>query len=609
MAKTRKRPATRKRALANAAGGNLEGRGLDPQEIQQALTLLHQNRKGEAEILFAGLLRRQPRPPALVNQLGVLAHLLGRAELALDLLQRSVSQEPSAPLLNNLGLVREQQGDLSAAHIAYSQALQADPNFAEAHYNLGNVLQKERHYAEAMEEYRQAINLRPDYPGAYHNLACAQLELGGLEEAERSCLEAVRLNPAFGAAISTWNRIMEQLGDPDRMLASANEMAKLVQDKVTIFASLGSILSTHGKKVEAIDCYCKALRIAPTNCKIHLLRAMVTRYRHAEDLREMEETYARTTGASDLYFLCFALGMAYEDIGDYPAAFRFIQEGNRLLRATYAYSIQADRNFFMQLKSAFPDECISRSRKHGHRDTTPIFVVGMPRSGTTLVEQILASHPQVHGAGELPDIDLVFRETLQKQGILDYPQGINELSPEEFGKMGAEYMTRLRRLSGKPRIVDKFPHNFLFLGLIRIILPDAKIIHCQRDPRDTCWSIYKNVFDTPHLYAQDQNELGQYYRLYQEIMAHWREVLPGGLFEIGYEQIIENQENETRKLLEYCGLPWDDACLNFHRAGRRVLTSSMSQVRQPIYRSSLQKWRCYEKELEPLRAALGHSQA
>lgn len=609
MTRAKKRQPGKRRPAPLAAGNKKEGTGLSPEKIQRAMDMLRLGRREESEALFAELARLPLRPPLLVNQLGVLAHLLGKRDLALDLLQQSVTREPSAPLLNNLGLVREQLGDLSGARNAYEQALAAAPAFAEAHYNLGNLLQKQHLYPEAIEEYRQALKSRPDYPAAYNNLACARIELGDLAQAEADCLEAVRLSPGFGEAINTWGRIMQQRVEPEMMLASAGRMAKFARDRVAVFASLGSIFASLGRKEEAVRCFQEALLVSPDNGKVHYLLAKVTGYRSPEDLKGIEDAYARGPAAGDRHYLCFALGKAYEDIGDYPSAFRFIKAGNALLRATYSYSLQEDRHFISRLQSAFSADFIARSRMHGQRDATPIFVVGMPRSGTTLVEQILASHPQVHGAGELQDLDRLFRETLHDQGPLPCPEGVRKLHPGQFGKMGTEYVARLRRLSAVARVVDKMPHNFLYLGLIRIILPQAKIIHCRRDPMDTCWSLYKNIFDTPHPYAQDLAELGQYYRFYQELMVHWRQVLPGGLFEIDYEQVIDNQEKETRKLVEYCGLPWDEACLNFHQAGRRVLTSSMTQVCQPIYRSSLQKWRCYEKELEPLRAALGRSQA
>lgn len=595
----------RRRRKTAAAGGSRNASRLSPEKIQQVLTLISQDRRGEAELLFADLMRLPLHPPLLVNQLGVLAHLLGKSDVALDLLRRSTALEPSAPLLNNLGLVREQLGDYAGAQNTYEQALRADAGFAEAHYNLGNVLQKQHHYQESIAAYRQAIRLRPKYPEAYNNMACAQLDLGCPEQAEHSCLEAVRYNPAFAEAITTWGRIMEQQGDPGLLLASGGRIAELARDKVAVFASLAGILSALGRMEKASEYYQQALGLAPNDCKIHYLRAMVTRYRDPADLAEMEEAHARNVCSADRYFLDFALGKAYDDLSRYPTAFRFIKAGNDLLRSSYAYSLQADRNFISRLRSAFPADFIARSRPHGLRDATPIFVVGMPRSGTTMVEQILASHPEVYGAGELPDIDLVFRETLRNQGLSSYPDDIGRLPPEQFRAMGEAYIARLRRLSTKTRIVDKLPHNFLFLGLIQIILPEAKIIHCRRNPMDTCWSLYKNVFDTPHLYAQDLEELGRYYILYQDLMRHWQEVLPEGVYEIEYEGLIGDQKKETSKLLEYCNLQWDEACLDFHRARGKVITLSRSQVRQPLYKSSVRKWRCYEKELEPLRLILG----
>jgi len=602
MVKKRKRPATRQKNKPSGGGRN-KGQ-LSPDQIQQVLSLIGQDQRSEAEQLFAELVRIPLAPPLLVNQLGVLAHLLGKNDTALELLQRSVALDASAPLLNNLGLVHEQLGHLAEAGRTYEQALAADPGFAEAWYNMGNVHQKLFHYPQAIEAYQEAITLRPNYPEACNNLACAQLELGRLAEAERSCIEAVRRNPSLNEAITTWKKIMERRADPDHILAAGTVMAELVRDKTVFFASLAGVLSSLGKNDEALACYQKSLAITPNSGKIHYLRSLITTYRIPAQTEEMVTAQKRATETEDRYFLNFALGKAHEDLGEFPAAFRFFKEGNDLLRTTYAYTLEADRTFINRLKTTFSAEFIARGREQGHPDGTPIFVVGMPRSGTTLVEQILASHPEVHGAGELPDIDLVFRETLRTNGDLPYPEGVRELPPSQFFEMGEKYLARLRRLSAKPRIVDKLPHNFLFLGLIRIILPQAKIIHCRRDPMDTCWSIYKNIFDTPHRYAQDLQELGRYYRLYQDLMDHWRNVLPENMHEIEYETLVLDQEKETRRLLAYCGLSWNEACLNFHRTTRKVITMSRTQVRQPLYSSSLRKWRCYERELAPLRAIL-----
>jgi hypothetical protein len=218
-----------------------------------------------------------------------------------------------------------------------------------------------------------------------------------------------------------------------------------------------------------------------------------------------------------------------------------------------------------------------------------------------MAEQILASHSQVYGAGELYELDRIIRKTLMQESDQHFLEALTRLRPDTFRKIGAEYVSFIRNYDRDAmRIVDKMPHNFMWIGLIRIALPEAKIIHCKRDPMDTCWSIYKNIFDVPHKYAQDLIELGQYCKLYLDLMGHWKQLLGDKIFDLEYEQLIQNQEHETRRLLDFCDLSWEDGCLDFHKADRRVHTSSLSQVRQPIYSSSVKKWKYFEKELRPL---------
>jgi hypothetical protein len=230
----------------------------------------------------------------------------------------------------------------------------------------------------------------------------------------------------------------------------------------------------------------------------------------------------------------------------------------------------------------------------------------MLRSGSTLVEQILASHPLVHGAGELRDLAQVTIGSSEKITGTKFPLCAAKLSPSNLEKLGADHTKRLRRFSTSAKyITDKKLHNFLYVGMIRLILPNAKIIHCKRDPKDTCLSVFKNYFTSTHKYAYDLKELGEYYKLYQGLMDYWYNILPDYIFDIQYEDIVGNQEDTTRKLLEYCELPWDEACLSFHRTVRPVRTASAEQVRRPIYNSSVGLWKQYEKHLSPLLNALG----
>jgi len=242
----------------------------------------------------------------------------------------------------------------------------------------------------------------------------------------------------------------------------------------------------------------------------------------------------------------------------------------------------------------------------GSSDETPIFILGMPRSGTTLIEQILASHPEIHGGGERYDLQRNIEAGFGKIGDAAFAVNINQASPDQFSMAGDNYVRGVRdRFIGGRYITDKMPNNFQLIGMIHLMLPNAKIIHCCRDPLDTCLSIFKNLFTADgHYYAYDLTELGRYYGLYGDLMNHWRDMLPGVIHDIHYEDLVMDQESETRALIEFFGLDWDDSCLEFQKTARPVHTTSSVQVRKPIYNDSIQSWKRYENRLSPLREAL-----
>jgi hypothetical protein len=303
---------------------------------------------------------------------------------------------------------------------------------------------------------------------------------------------------------------------------------------------------------------------------------------------------------ADRMMLNFALGKAFLDIGDSETAFRHLHEGNRMKRAVTPYDAAADQKLFAGVAEAFSAELLRRLADQGSHCSMPIFVIGMPRSGATLIEQILASHPAVHGAGELKYI----QRLVDEMGGL--PRGVSTLNSERLARMGDDYAARVGTLAeGKARVVDKAPGNFLYAGLIRLILPQAKIIHSRRDPVDTCLSCYAKLFSDALNFTYDLTELGRCHRDYQALMAHWRAVLPASHFlEVDYEAVVQDIEAQARRMLDFLGLPWHPACLDFYRTERVVRTASANQVRQPIYRTSRRRWRKHAENLGPLLQAL-----
>jgi Sulfotransferase family len=303
--------------------------------------------------------------------------------------------------------------------------------------------------------------------------------------------------------------------------------------------------------------------------------------------------------AADRTTLHFGLGKAYLDLGDSAEAFRHYREGNRLKRATYTYDADVNDRWMAEIAEAFSPTLMKAKAEIGARSDIPIFVVGMPRSGTTLVEQILASHPMAHGAGELRRLQSLGDE-------VGFPTGIPTLAPERLNGIGEAYLAYVAPMAaGRRHVVDKMPSNFALAGLIRLVLPDARIIHCRRDPVDTCLSCYTKLFAGQQDFAYDLNELGRFHRAYQRLMAYWRDILPAShLLEVDYEAVVDDVEAEARRMLQFLGLPWNDSVLRFYETERPVRTASSNQVRQPIYRSSAGRWRKHAAHLQPLLAAL-----
>ena len=300
--------------------------------------------------------------------------------------------------------------------------------------------------------------------------------------------------------------------------------------------------------------------------------------------------------------LAFGLGKLFEDLRQYEKAFGHFLTGNAIKHGTYEFAIEDVEKYFERLKQLFTKDLFGKNKSAGSSDGKPIFVVGMPRTGTTLVEQVLASHPNVFGAGELDDLNRIVTSHFGAIDDVKFIENINQANTGEFSRAGDDYIGMIReRAETADFITDKMPDNFRLIGMIKLLMPNAKIIHCRRDPRDTCLSIFKTLFTIKgHYYAYDLGLLGQYYNLYRDLMTHWHSVLPGFIYDIHYEDVVADQEPQSRALLAYCGLEWDDACLEFHKTNRPVQTASAAQTRRPMYKDFIQSWKRFEKWLAPL---------
>ncbi|MFC1845005.1 tetratricopeptide repeat protein [Thermodesulfobacteriota bacterium] len=573
------------------------------------IVLNDQGRPDEAIASFQRALALRPDHAEVHFNLGNTLKDQGKLNKAAASYRQALSLNPDyAEAHNNLGIIYKDQGNLDEAVASFRKALFLKPDYAEAHYNLGNSLNDQGKLDEAVASYRKAISLRPDYAEAHYNLGNVFRDKGKADEAVASYRQVLSLKPGYVDAHNNLGGILKDQGKLDEAIASFQQALTLNPDSAEMHYNLGVIFRESGKLDDAIASYKKALSLKSDYGAAFKDLTSIVKFAEVDDvIHTMEGLYNKKEdiSATDRLTLGFALGKVFEDLGDYDKSFHFIHESNQLKRRSYEYSIQKEHDILQKIKKTFSHDFFTSHHGWGIQDRTPIFIVGMPRSGTTLVEQILASHPLVFGAGELDILTNLITGICPESAAAQFPECITELGKEAFIRMGSDYINKIREYSIDAQyITDKMPYNFLHVGFIKTILPDAKVIHCMRNPMDTCFSIYKNYFKETHGYAYDMNELGQYYNLYLDLMAHWEKMLPGFMYILRYEDMIADQQDQTENLLDFCGLPWDEACLAFHKTERKVSTASLAQVRQPIYRDSVELWKRYEKQLEPLRKAI-----
>jgi len=570
--------------------------------------LLGLGRAAEAAANYRRALELRPAYVEAHYNLGKALQSLGETEEAIASCRRAIELKPDYTEAHyNLGTLLQLLGKTEEAEAAFLRVLALRPDFAEAHNNLGFVLQARGKSPEAIACYQKALALKPNLADAHNNLGNALQASGRLEEALTSFRRALELQPNYAEAHNNLGILHNELGEPDNAIAHYRRALELQPDFAEAHYNLGFLLSQLGQMEEAVTSFRKALALKPDYVQAYRGLLTIVKPTEAGDLITAMETLYYAKGGitdEDRSNLGFVLGKAYEELKEFDKSFAFIMEANRLKRRSLHYDTGIEQQFFNRIKQTFSEHFFASRQDVGFRDTTPIFIVGMPRSGTTLVEQILASHPLVCGAGELTLlIDLADR--ICTGATAAFPECMADLAPDDLSKMGSDYVEKLREYSQEARyITDKLPHNFLRVGLIKTILPDAKVIHCLRNPMDTCFSIYKNDFAETHGYAYDMEELGRYYLLYRDIMAHWEKILPGFMYNLVYEEMVTDQRKQTESLLDFCTLPWNDACLNFHTSKRKVTTASLAQVRKPVYRDSMELWKRFEQYLDPLRKVL-----
>ena len=544
------------------------------------------------------------------GNLGNALAALGRTEEAIARFEQAVALEPDrAETYNDLGVVLASTQRHAEAIVHFERSIKINPNFASAHNNLGNALVAEKRIREAIAHFEKAISLRPDYALAEFNLANALSGGERHEEAVEHFRKALAVRPDWIAAHCGLGFSLHASDRSDQALACYQHALTLNPASAEAHHGVGLTLQALGRLKESRVAFEKALELAPGTPAYHRPLAEIKRFDAGDpQLAAMEALAANMPSLAENQQaeLHFALGKAYGDLGQHEIAFRHLIDGNAIKHRLDEYDEAAHLTMMQHIQSVFTAELLQRNAGVGDPSEAPIFILGMPRSGSTLIEQILASHPRVFGAGELrymADITRVFRG---KDVSAFFPEVAKSISGEQLREFGARYVERVRSLSPlAARITDKLPSNFRFIGFIRMALPNARIIHTRRDPLDTCISCFSRLFGKKS-FTSDLGTLGRYYRTYDTLMAHWREVLPpGAMLEVQYEDMVADFENQARRLVAYCGLEWDERCLAFHETQRPVRTASVTQVRQPIYRSSVGRWLPYKDMLQPLLKELG----
>ena len=565
----------------------------------------------------------------------------GRLQAALAALEAVLSEKPAlAAAWLAQGDVLADLGRFAQARFAFEQARLLDPHRQRIEAATGALAGAD--YRRAEEIFREVLKGDTGHLAALAGLAAVAIRAGNTRGAERLLLHARTHSDRHPLVQRAWGHVLlaaERLGEAQ---AAFGELLRLEPDNPQNWAALGSVYIKLLRQEEALSAYEQAARLNPAQAGFrlaigHLHKTLGRRaqceaaYReclrldpkYAEaywsladlknytfsdtELQAMQSLLASGAAATDQAQLHFALARALEQRERYPEAFSEYAAGNALRRRTSPFSMQKFESKARRIQACFERDFFAARAGAGCADPAPIFIVGLPRSGSTLVEQILASHSQVEGTMELHNILAMVRELDHRQADRDgYPESIRPLGAAELTALGQRYIDETRAVrAGKPRFIDKMANNFSHVGLIHAILPAARIIDVRRHPMDACFSNFKQYFAHGQSFSYDLGDLGHYYRCYLELMDHWDEVLPGRVMHLQYEQLIREPRETVGRLLEYCGLPFEPATLSFHENPRPVRTASSEQVRQPLYASGVGYWRRFASELEPLRASLG----
>ena len=524
-----------------------------------------------AEHLYNQILQVQPQFHMAWFQLGLIAVNVNKMDMAAQMIAKASECRPVEMTYHRaLTEIYRRLGQLDKALYHGRQATKHGENDADSFYNYGLALADDKKFEDAIKAYKKAVALNPQYGLAFNNLGSAYENIDDEEAALDAYKKAIEINPQHAEAQH----------------------------------NLGAILNQRGQNEQAKECYIKAIEANPNFTYAHHSLSTLKTYTSDDPHVAMLENLVTQTATMDHEMqskFWFSVGKMRGDLKKYKESFDAYEMANKLHRQTYPYNVEDTRKAVTSLTRGF-DKNFAQNKQTGCDDETPVFILGMPRSGSTLIEQILDCHSQIHGAGELKDLSDIVADVTKAEAGASYLEWLTNASNDELHEMGQRYLERLRTHSDSAvKIVDKMPGNFFYCGLIHKILPNAKIIHSMRDPMDICISNYTRMFKQIMPFAYDLKELGQYCRLCDDMMAYWKNVLPKDfILGLQYEEVVEDLEGKAKELIEFCGLEWEDNCLDFYKNKRVVKTASHNQVNKPIYKTSVQRWKKYEDYIQSL---------
>lgn len=612
----------------------------------KALTLFEKGRYIEAKGLYLKRVRQQPADAEGHYMLGVVQGHLGDYPEAIRSFIRALDLYPASAMANcGLGMAHRAMGHLREAEQSFRRALQRQPGFADAELELANtysllgertkalelyhkivhdnpgyykavlargaLLELDGKFNEAIATYRDSLESMHGIPELHTRLASCLHALGQLDQAESEISIARKLRPRSPEILYEQAKIKVYLGKLDEAMACYRAIgASNPGDKdTTTGATVGEALIQErmGNKERVIELIHPLIDNRVENAALGTLYLQFCRdmdacdsaRQYCIDLLEKE-----SLSTEDRMLLEYRMGKHYDHAGDYDTAFLHFERANKLGHVRYDPAEDADK--VDSIISTFSPAFFMAAPRATLKTDKPVFIVGIPRSGTSLIEQIIASHPRAFGAGELTRIgELVTGMCTRLRSNQPYPACLSSLDQKTLDDLAGDYLGYIENLDGKAdKICDKMPHNFVHLGVINLLFPDARVIHCKRNPMDTCLSIYTQHFNESHAYGRDLYHLGKHYMNYERLMTHWQSTLDIKILNVQYEDVVDNIENMGRKLTAFCGLEWDNRCLEFYKARRVVATASYNQVNKPIYTSSVGRWERYKQHLRPLLQAL-----